>query len=169
MPTKTKKSQIDLAQELGIIEEPAPEVSSHLQKLLNRKQRGRQQALQDWHELVEAQIQKEYIPHDLIQETFEAINDNERLDAYTCLLNDARDLQTYRRGQRHKKIDQRSAFIERHGDRPSLVKKLQSLKEEAATVKQLLREHDSIRTVDQLTGKRADHIEISNSRLFPRT
>ena len=88
----TKKSKVDLAQELGIVDdEPAPEVSSHVQKILNRQKRDRTQALQDWRELVEAQIAKEYIPDNLIQETFNAINDNPRLyDGYTALLEDAK-------------------------------------------------------------------------------
>ena len=169
MPTKTKKTQVDLAQELGIVEEPAQEISSHVQKLLNRKTRNQQQAFSDWRDLCEAQIAKEFIPETLVQETFDLINDNPRLsDGYTHLLNDSRDLQTYRRGQRHKKIDQRSQFVERHGDRPSLVKKLQSLKEQQAELKSLLREYDRISSVNHLTSGRADQIEVTNHRLFPQ-
>ena len=165
----TKKSKVDLAQELGIVDdEPAPEVSSHVQKILNRQKRDRRQSLADWRELVEAQIAKEYIPLDLVQETFEQINTNERLDAYTCLINDARDLQTHRKGKRYKQLDLREKFVEANGDRPSLVAKLKSLKEQQAAVKKLLREHDSLRTTDQLTVKKADHIELSNPRLFPK-
>ena len=165
----TKKSKVDLAQELGIVDEPAePEVSSHVQKILNRQKRDRTQALADWRELVGAQIAKEYIPLDLVQQTFEQINDNERLDAYTCLINDARDLQTHRKGKRFKQLNQREKFVEAHGDRPSLVAKLKSLKEQQAEIKKLLRQHDALRTAYQLTSGRADHIEISNSRLFPK-
>ena len=169
MPTKTKKTQVDLAQELGIVEEQQPEISSHVQKLLNRKTRNQQQAFSDWRGLCEAQINREFIPETLVQETFDLINDNPRLaDGYTALLNDARDLQTYRRGQRNKKIDQRSQFVERHGDRPSLVAKLQAMKTEMAELKSLLREYDRISSVNHLTSGRADQILVTNHRLFPQ-
>ena len=92
MTTKTKKSSADLAQELGLVEEPVQEVSSHLQKLLNRKTRDRTQAYADWRDLVEAQIAKEYVPDNLAQEVFDEINDNRRLtDGYTTPINDARE------------------------------------------------------------------------------
>ncbi len=169
MPT-TKKSKIDLAEELGIVEEPAPEVSSHLQKLLNRKQRGRQQAFDDWRSLVEAYAAKEFVPDNLAQEIFDQINTDPRLyDGMTALINDSRDLQKHRRGQHHKKIDQRAAFIEKNGDRPSLVAKLQALKTEAAEVKQLIREYDATSHVHRFTADMSDHIAISNHRLFPNS
>jgi hypothetical protein len=74
----TKKSKVDLAAELGIVDEQQPEVSSHLQKLLNRKTRDRTQAYADWRDLVEAYISKEYVPDNLAQEVFEQINTNHR-------------------------------------------------------------------------------------------
>ncbi len=170
MPTKTKKSQVDLAQELGIIEEPAPEVSSHMQKLLNRKQRGRQQAFDDWRSLVEAHIAKEYVPDNLAQEVFEQINTDPRQhDGMTALMNDARQLQQHRKGQHTKKINPREAFVQKHGDRPALVAKLKSLKEETASVKQLIREFDSTATYQRMTADMSDHIAISNHRLFPHS
>ena len=164
----TKKSKVNLAQELGIEEQP--EVSSHVQKLLNRKTRDRTQAYADWRDLVEAQIAKEYVPDNLVQEVFSEINDNRRLTCgYTCLVNDARDLQRYRTGQVQKKVDHRGKFIKQHGDRPSLVAKLQSLKEQTAEVKTLLREYDGLAHLYRLTADMSDHIKISNPRLFPRT
>ena len=164
----TKKSKVDLAQELGI--EDQPEVSSHVQKLLNRKSRDRTQAFKDWADLVQAKIAKEYCPDDLVQEVFDEINDNRRLTCgYTCLVNDARDLQRYRTGQVQKQVDHRGKFIEQHGDRPSLVAKLQSLKEQTAEVKTLLREYDGLAHLYRHTADKADHIKISNPRLFPRT
>ena len=113
MTTKTKKSDDQLAQELGLVEERhEPECSSHLQKLLNRKSRSKTQAYADWMSLVEAQVAKEFIPQDLIQQTYDEINENERYyDGYTALVNDARDLQAYRRGLRHKKLNQKENFI----------------------------------------------------------
>lgn len=166
----TKKSKVDLAAELGIKEEPAPQVSSHLQKLLNRKQRGRQQAFDDWRELVEAHIAKEVVPDNLVQEVFDQINTDSRLyDGMTALINDARDLQKHRRGQHHKKIDQRAAFIEKNGDRPTLVAKLQALKTEAAEVKQLIREYDATAHVHRFTADMSDHIAVNNHRLFPNS
>ena len=164
----TKKSKVDLAAELGIDEQP--EVSSHVQKLLNRKTRDRTQAFADWRDLVEAQIAKEFVPDNLAQEVFDQINTNHReFDGMNALMNDARQLQQYRRGQHQKKIDHRAAFIEKHGDRPSLVAKLQALKEESASVKQLLREYDANARVYLCTADQADHIAISNHRLFPHT
>ncbi len=170
MTTKTKKSKVDLAQELGIVEEQEQEVSSHLQKLLNRKQRNRQQSFDDWRSLIEAYISKEYVPDNLAQEVFDQINTNHReFDGMNALMSDARQLQQYRRGQQHKKIDQLAAFIERHGDRPSLVVRLQALKTEAAEVKHLLREYDSTAHVHRYTADMSDHIAVSNHRLFPNT
>ena len=165
----TKKSKVDLARELGLAEDNSqPEVSSHVQKLLNRKTRDRTQAFADWRDLVEARISKEYCPDDLVQEVFDQVNDNRRLTCgFTALLNDARQLQQYRKGQHHKEIDQRAAFIEQHGDRPSLVAKLQALKTEAAEVKRLLREFDRTAHVHRYTADMSDHIAISNHRLFP--
>ena len=164
----TKKSSVDLAAELGIVEEPTQEISSHVQKLLNRKSRNRTQAFADWRDLVEAKIAKEYVPDNLAQEVFEQINENSRLsDGSTCLINDARDLQRYRSGQQHKKIDYRGKFIEQHGDRSSLVSKLKSLKEQEAEVKKLLREFDSCAQIFRLTADQGEHIAKSNHRLFP--
>ena len=169
MPTKTKKSDDQLAQELGLVEERhEPECSSHLQKLLNRKSRSKTQAYADWMSLVEAQVAKEFIPQDLIQQTYDEINENERYyDGYTALVNDARDLQTYRRGLRHKKLNQKENFIKENGDRSALVSKLKSLKEEQAQVKKLIRELDQVSTIHLQTVNRADHIKQSNHRLFP--
>ena len=164
----TKKSSVDLAAELGIVEEPTQEVSSHVQKLLNRKSRDRTQAFADWLDLVEAKIAKEFVPDNLAQEVFEQINEDRRLtDGYTALINDARDLQRYRSGQQHKKIDYRGKFVQRHGDRSSLVSKLKSLKEQEAEVKKLLREFDSYAQIFRLTADQGDHIAKSNHRLFP--
>lgn len=164
----TKKSNVDLATELGIVEEQQPEVSSHVQKLLNRKSRDRTQSFADWRDLVEAYISKEFVPDNLAQEVFEQINDNRRLtDGYTCLINDAKDLQRYRTGLRQKEVDHRGTFIEKHGDRPSLVAKLQSLKTETAELKALIREHDSLTHLFRYTADAGDHIKISNHRLFP--
>jgi hypothetical protein len=164
----TKKSKVDLATELGIDEQP--EVSSHVQKLLNRKTRDRTQAFKDWADLVEAKIAKEYVPDNLAQEVFDEINDNRRLtDGFTALINDARDLQRYRTGLRQKEVDHRGKFVEQHGDRASLVAKLQALKTETAEVKALLREYDSLAHLYRYTADKADHIKISNHRLFPHT
>ena len=162
----TKKSKVDLAAELGIDEQP--EVSSHVQKLLNRKTRDRTQAFADWRDLVEAQIAKEFVPDNLVQEVFDEINDNRRLTCgFTALMNDSRDLQRYRTGLRQKEIDHRGTFIEKHGDRASLVAKLKSLKEQEAEVKKLLREYDSLAHLFRYTADKGDHIKISNHRLFP--
>ena len=162
----SKKKEI--SSDVALVEEP--EVSSHVQKLLNRKTRDRTQAFKDWADLVEAKIAKEYCPDDLVQEVFDEINDNRRLTCgYTCLVNDARDLQRYRTGQRQKEVDHRGVFIDKHGDRPSLVAKLQSLKEQTAEVKTLLREYDGLAHLFRHTADKADHIKISNPRLFPRT
>ena len=155
----TKKSKVDLATELGIVDEQQPEVSSHLQKLLNRKTRDRTQAYADWRDLVEAYISKEYVPDNLVQEVFDQINDNRRLtDGYTCLINDAKDLQRYRTGLRQKEVDHRGKFVEKHGDRASLVAKLKSLKEQEAEVKKLLREYDSLAHLYRHTADKSDHI-----------
>lgn len=166
----TKKNKVDLATELGLVEEQQPKVSSHLQTLLNRKTRDRTQAYADWRDLVEAHINREHVPDNLAQEVFEQINDNRRLtDGYTALLNDSKDLQRYRTGLRQKEVDHRGKFVEQHGDRASLVAKLQALKTETAEVKALLREYDSLAHLYRHTADKADHIQISNHRLFPHT
>lgn len=171
MTTKTKKSSADVAQELGLAEDNSqPEVSSHLQKLLNRKQRSKTQAYADWMSLCEAQINREFIPEDLIQKTFDEINDDRRRsDGYTNLVSDSRELQQYRRGLQYKKLNQKENFIKENGDRASLVSKLKSLKEEQAEVKKLIRELDQVSAIHLQTVTKADHIKLSNHRIFPHT
>ena len=108
------------------------------------------------------------MPDNLAQEVFDQVNTNHReFDGMNALMNDARQLQQYRRGQHQKKIDHRAVFISKHGDRPSLVAKLQALKEESASVKQLLREYDSNARVYLYSADQSDHIAKSNHRLFP--
>ena len=106
----------------------------------------------------------------MIQQTYDEINEDQRhYDGYTALVNDARDLQTYRRGLRHKKLNQKENFIKENGDRSELVSKLKSLKEEQARVKQLIREFDQVAQTHRITADRGDHIKAYNHRLFPKT
>ena len=79
-----RNQKINLAQELGIEEQP--EVIQPCSKAVESQvTRDRTQAYADWRDLVEAQIAKEYVPDNLAQEVFDEINDNRRLtDGYTC-------------------------------------------------------------------------------------
>ena len=73
----TKKSKVDLAQELGIVR---IRTRSHpaMCKSCTESQITRiaHKPFKDWRDLVEAQIAKEYCPDDLVQEVFDEINDN---------------------------------------------------------------------------------------------
>jgi hypothetical protein len=162
----SKKKEISNG--VALVEEP--QTSSRVQSLLNRNKRSSQQAFQDWRELCEAHNAREYIPHNLIDDTWEAMDDGTFTgDPYTKFVDDARELARFKTGMRAKEADLHGAFVEKHGNRRELVSKVKKLQKQLSEARSNVTELDRLGTLRGLTVFRAEATMRTNRRLFPRT
>ncbi len=158
----------EISSDVALVDEP--ETTSRVQALMNRKNRSSQQAYQDWRELCEAHNSREYVPHNLIDDTWEAMNDGSFTgDPYTKFVDDARELARFKKGMAAKEADVHGAFIKKHGNRSELVDKVKKLQKQLSDARSTLTELDRLGTLRGLTVYRAEATMKTNRRLFPHT
>ena len=158
----------EISSDVAVVDEP--QTSDRIQSLLTRKKRSSHQAFQDWKVLCEAHNSREYVPHTLIDETWEAMDDGTFTgDPYTKFIDDARELATFKKGMKAKDADLYGAFVEKHGNRSELVNKVKKLQKQLSDTRSNIKELDRLGTLRGLTIYRAEATMKTNRRLFPHT
>lgn len=141
-----------------------PEVGSFAQAVLDGRNVDSKSSQKDWLRLVQAHRKGEFVPMSLVDEVYESAG--YRGDAYTKLLNDAKDLAVWQRCSNAPSRPLEN-FKEEHGTRQDLEEQRKALKAELESVEKLLQKYDATFHGDAVTHKRAEAIQRTNKRLFP--